>query len=136
MLKRYGIEHKILSFNADNASNNDTQTDALADHDNSFEAENRARCFAHITNLAAKRLLHPFNTAIAGVPPILQPLDTFLPESEAEDDVDTDAPEDQDDPADDKGWFEQLPADQAAQIVLDTKAVRSTVTKVYLIVCL
>ena len=132
MLMRFGIQDKLLSFNADNATNNDTQTTALANHDNSFESENRARCFTHVTNLGAKRLLHPFNTAITGVPPVLDPLDILPPDSEddGEDDIDGDAPVDEDDPADDDSWFKALPADQSARIISDTMAVRSTVTKV------
>lgn len=49
-----------MSFTADNATHNDTQTTALSKHDNSFERCNRVRCFAHTLNLAAKAILKPF----------------------------------------------------------------------------
>ncbi|KAJ7587041.1 hypothetical protein C8J56DRAFT_724119, partial [Mycena floridula] len=53
MLVRYNLEHKILSFTADNATSNDTQTMYLSDNvDNIFDSVNRIRCFNHTLNLA------------------------------------------------------------------------------------
>ncbi|TFK48642.1 hypothetical protein OE88DRAFT_1613908, partial [Heliocybe sulcata] len=51
MLVDYGLEEKILSFNGDNATSNDTQTDALHRAKNSFHKANRVRCFNHTINL-------------------------------------------------------------------------------------
>jgi hypothetical protein len=41
MLKRFGLDGKILAVNADNATSNDTQTTKLDALDNSFDKENR-----------------------------------------------------------------------------------------------
>lgn len=54
---------QILTFNADNASNNDTQTDTLDDLPNSFEHVNRVRCFNHTMQISARGLLEPLTTA-------------------------------------------------------------------------
>ncbi|KAI9459955.1 hypothetical protein HD554DRAFT_2029024, partial [Boletus coccyginus] len=45
MLSQFRLTDKILSLNADNATNNDKQVDALAALDNSFEVDQRVRCF-------------------------------------------------------------------------------------------
>ncbi|QRV99835.1 AC transposase [Ceratobasidium sp. AG-Ba] len=61
-LKRYGIEQKVLSICLDNASNNNTLTDALSVLIRSFRgAKNRVRCLAHIINLMAKAFLSLFS---------------------------------------------------------------------------
>jgi hypothetical protein len=57
MLIKHGLEDKILTFNADNASNNDTQTVRLSELSNSFESVNRIRCFNHTMQLAVRGLL-------------------------------------------------------------------------------
>ena len=53
-------------MNADNATSNDTQMAKLSKLDNSFEANNRLRCFNHTMQLAAKALLRPLNPGISG----------------------------------------------------------------------
>ena len=68
MLNRFGLTEKILAVNADNATSNDTQTTKLDQLDNSFEEENRVRCFNHTLQLSAKSLLKPFNMALSGNP--------------------------------------------------------------------
>ena len=65
MLKWLGFEGKILAVNTDNATSNDTQTTKLDELDNSFDKENRVRCFNHTLQLSAKALLKPFNTALS-----------------------------------------------------------------------
>jgi hypothetical protein len=52
----------MLSCTCDNASNNDTMTEEQQKHIPSYSAVNRTRCFLHICNLVAKRLLKPFDT--------------------------------------------------------------------------
>ncbi|KAI0363454.1 hypothetical protein BV20DRAFT_906120, partial [Pilatotrama ljubarskyi] len=53
---------QILGFTCDNASNNDTMTDELAELLTNFGGQYaRTRCFLHITNLTAKSLLHKFD---------------------------------------------------------------------------
>lgn len=53
---------QILSITCDNASNNDTMIDAIADAMDCFPGEaNCTWCFAHITNLVAKSLLKQFD---------------------------------------------------------------------------
>src|ERR1700720_167957 len=66
MLKRFGLEGKILAVNTDNATSNDTQTTKLDELDNSFDKENQVQCFNHTLQLSAKALLKPFNTALSG----------------------------------------------------------------------
>ncbi|KAI0371190.1 hypothetical protein BV20DRAFT_906067, partial [Pilatotrama ljubarskyi] len=52
----------ILSVTCDNASNNDTMTEELAQLLTSFGGNYaRTRCFLHITNLTAQSLLHEFD---------------------------------------------------------------------------
>jgi hypothetical protein len=65
MLEKSGLTTKILAINADNATSNDTQTTKLDQLDNSFDEENRVRCFNHTLQLSVKSLLKPFNTAIS-----------------------------------------------------------------------
>jgi hypothetical protein len=60
-LENFGIAQRMLAFNADNISSNDTQTEQLAKLDNSFEPS----CFNHTIQLAVKTLLSPFNTGIS-----------------------------------------------------------------------
>ncbi|KAK0437302.1 uncharacterized protein EV420DRAFT_1222563, partial [Desarmillaria tabescens] len=51
----------ILSITCDNASNNDTMIDVLAENIPAFPGEqHRTRCFAHVINLVAKSLLNQF----------------------------------------------------------------------------
>jgi hypothetical protein len=66
MLEQFGLTEKILAVNADNTSSNDTQTAKLDKLDNSFDEENRVRCFNHTIQLSAKSLLKPFNVALSG----------------------------------------------------------------------
>ncbi|KAH9009715.1 hypothetical protein EDB84DRAFT_1242189, partial [Lactarius hengduanensis] len=49
MLIAHGLERKILSFNGDNATTNDKQTDYLSKLPNTFRDVNRVRCFNHST---------------------------------------------------------------------------------------
>jgi hypothetical protein len=55
---------QILAMNADNASSNDTQWEALTAMPNSFELENHVHCFNHTLQLSAKTLLCPFNVVL------------------------------------------------------------------------
>ncbi|KAF8874617.1 hypothetical protein BD779DRAFT_1410946, partial [Infundibulicybe gibba] len=52
MLEVHGLADKILAFNSDNATSNDTQTSKLASLTNSFEEVNRVRCFNHTLQLS------------------------------------------------------------------------------------
>ena len=61
MLVKHGLDKKILTFNADNASNNDTQMAKLEELPNSFDSVNRVRCFNHTMQLSARALLRPLN---------------------------------------------------------------------------
>ncbi|KAF7371898.1 Zinc finger BED domain-containing protein 4 [Mycena venus] len=61
-LREYGIEKKILSIVGDNASNNDTMIDELADLIPTFPGKTtRVHCFAHILNLVVKAILSQFS---------------------------------------------------------------------------
>ncbi|QRV99251.1 hAT family dimerization protein [Ceratobasidium sp. AG-Ba] len=60
-LKRYGIARKILSICLNNASNNDTLVESLAQIIPFFRGpRSRVRCLAHIINLMAKAFLSLF----------------------------------------------------------------------------
>jgi hypothetical protein len=67
MLERFSLTEKILAVSTDNATANDKMTTKLTQFNNSFEEENRARCFNHMLQLSAKTLLKPFNTALGKV---------------------------------------------------------------------
>ena len=56
-----------MAVACDNASNNDTMVDALAEDLDAFEGpETRVRCFLHIMNIVAgKNLIRQFDTAAA-----------------------------------------------------------------------
>jgi len=138
MLESLGLSQKVLAFNADNATSNDTQTTKLAVLDNSFEEVNRVRCFNHTIQLSAKELIRPFN---AGMSPgknstLDATLDEDLPppddtdsgdeESEGEDSGDDDADDNIDE-------MNELDEDEQAEILADTAIVRKTVTKVMFI---
>jgi len=64
MVTDFGIEHKILSMAADNASANDIQTTALATDDNSFNKEAHICCFNHTMQLSVRALLSPFQISV------------------------------------------------------------------------
>ncbi|PPQ81292.1 hypothetical protein CVT26_015194 [Gymnopilus dilepis] len=62
ILKSFGIDEKILSITADNASNNDTMVDELADILDDFPgAANQTRCFAHTLSISARAILKQFD---------------------------------------------------------------------------
>ena len=65
MLKRFRLQDRVLAFNGDNATSNDTQTTKLASLKNSFKIDNRVRCFNHTTQLSAMALIRPFNAGMA-----------------------------------------------------------------------
>lgn len=136
MLVRFRIQDKILSFNADNASNNDTQTTELALLNNSFDAENRGHCMGHILSLAAKDFLLPFNSGLSGQAPALQPVPTnfVTPAVDEDDEVAGFLDDDEEVVFSEETDIGESAAstlnDEIAQLVADTAAVRATVTKV------
>lgn len=144
MLEEFGLTEKILSFNADNASPNDTQTTKLDQLDNSFDKENRARCFNHTLQLSAKTLLKPFNSALSGkatesdeiaIPDGIEDPDGLLmPEDEGEGEgEDEDEVMDHDDEDDGIDELAELDEDEQTRLLEDTATVRQAVTKVRLI---
>jgi hypothetical protein len=143
MLLRFGLAEKILSFNADNATSNDTQTTKLAALDNSFEEENRVRCFNHTIQLSAKELIKPFNPGMTTSNQACSD-DDGTPLGDADDPrADTDTDEDEEDAEDDVDdvddidnlidEIDMLSEEEREEIVADTAVVRETVVKVTLI---
>jgi hypothetical protein len=136
MLERFGLTEKILSFNADNATANDKQTTKLSTLDNSFEEQNRARCFNHTVQLSAKTLLTPFNTALSGKAQDSIEMaaedddDQLVPEVDEEEGDEEDVDEEKDDEDDGIDELEQLSGYEREEILEETVAVRETVTKV------
>lgn len=54
-LKEFGIENKVFAITVDNASNNDTMVDELAETLEGFQGSlTRVRCVCHIFNLVVK----------------------------------------------------------------------------------
>jgi len=146
MLEEFGLTEKILSFNADNASSNNTQTTKLDELDNSFNKENCARCFNHTLQLLAKTLLKPFNSGLSGkateddemaiTEEIEDPDGLLMPENEGEGEdedededeaTDHDKEEDEDDGIDE---LAELGEDEQTRLLEDTAAVCQAVTKV------
>ena len=144
---------QILSFNADNATPNDKQTDIMATLPNVFEKENRLRCFSHTLQLSANALVGPFN---AGMKPVrddeligamasdandtddandVNDVDGETSDLEDEDDgddeSDTGADADETDECPDDGIDEldQLEEEERNQILEDTNVVRACVSK-------
>jgi hypothetical protein len=145
MLRSFGLAKKILSFNADNATSNDTQTTKLASLPNSFEEENRARCFNHTVQLSAKELIKPFNAGMGARQAsdgdnslILEDIGDNSNGDEDEDDMgdeDEDDTDDEDkDNADDEddniNEIDEMTDEEREEIAADTAIVRETVTKV------
>jgi hypothetical protein len=129
---------QILAMNADNATSNDTQGEALADMPNSFSLENRVRCFNHTLQLSAKTLLHPFNVGLGkatddgdnnDVDDLPDADDNRLDEDDDDDDglLDVTDVDDIDDGVDE---LDALDVDEQEEIIADTAAVRETVSKV------
>ncbi|SJL03663.1 uncharacterized protein ARMOST_16509 [Armillaria ostoyae] len=81
ILEDFKLSDKILSITCDNASNNDTMIEAIAEAIDDFPGEaNRTRCFAHITNLVAKSLLKQFDELADGLD--VEEVETRLRETE------------------------------------------------------
>jgi hypothetical protein len=132
----------MLAMNADNAAPNDTQTAILAKLKNSFEEDQRARCFNHTIQLSAKTLLHPFNTALgaAGTADRASGNDDTMPDLEVIEDDDDDNDDDDDDrgaendeavkDADDQiDELEELEDAEREELLAATAIVRETVSK-------
>jgi len=138
MLEWFGLTEKIHALNADNVTSNDKQMTKLDALPNSFEEENRVRCFNHTMQLSAKSLLAPLNPAISQKATQDDEMpeedeDQPLPEDDAEDEDDDDDEEnvEEDDDADDGiNELEELSEDEQAQVLKNTAEVRETVTKV------
>jgi hypothetical protein len=142
MLERFGLTDKILTFNADNATANDTQTTALDELENSFDKENRVRCFNHTLQLSAKSLLKPFNTALSGSVMRDDNSDDMtaqdVNENESIPDGDDEEEEEGGDEEDLEGEVEdddidelqELSEDEQKEMFEETTAVRETITKV------
>ena len=139
VLVDFGIQHKILCVASDNASSNETQTAALATLDNSFDEEARVRCFNHTMSLAAKELLKPFNPAFNsrsgdlsnGADDVGNNSDDGLDEMDDEDGEGNEQDDviinDEDDNFDE---LEELGFVKKDELIADTAAVRSVVSKV------
>jgi hypothetical protein len=131
----------VLAINADNATSNDTQTTALANMDNTFEEVHRVRCFNHTLQLSLKSLLKPFNVGISGEPDD-EPVDSGEDDMPSlvdvdDDEEDEDGVDDTDDGEDDDGTedddvdeLEALTETERTQLLVDTAAVRTMITKV------
>jgi hypothetical protein len=136
MLERFGLENKILAINADNASSNKTQTEALEKKKNSFNIVNRVRCFNHTIQLACKAILHPFTAGtITADDDDDDTSSDGLPDLE---DVSNDEDEDEEDSGEgfdhegDCGLDEltQLSEDKQRKFLDETAAVKQSLTKV------
>lgn len=126
-------------MNADNASSNDTQGEALAEMPNSFKLENRVRCFNHTLQLSAKTLLRPFNSGLGKSTEDedgnLNDLDDLLEDDDNDDEESDDGGDglpdipDCDDVDDNIDELNELDEEGRNNIIADTAAVRETVSK-------
>jgi hypothetical protein len=141
MLEQFGLTEKVHAVNADNATSNDTQTTKLDQLDNTFDKDNRVRCFNHTLQLSAKALLKPFNIGLSGKTTddddeITQDDDgnlaTFEDDEEGEEGEEDEEEQDndKDDENDNIDELEVLSEDEQQQVLEETAAVRDTVTKV------
>jgi hypothetical protein len=126
-------------MNADNVSSNDTQTMELSKLNNSFDEENRARCFNHTLQLSGKALIQPFNPGMGKAKGSIDgegdgrhdSISDTLPNTDLEGkDLAADEAEDVNENDDGIDEIEELPVDKQAALLRDTAVVRSTVTKV------
>lgn len=127
-------------MNADNATCNNTQSNALAGMTNSYDEVNRVRCFNHTLQLSAKTLLRPFNTALgkaAEDDEDVEDSDALFDEDDESDEDETeegdglpDVP-DEDDVDDGIDELEGLDEAEREQLIADTEAIRQTVSKVF-----
>ena len=141
MLRRFGLTDKIHTVNADNASSNRTQVEALEKMDNNFDGDNYVRCFNHTLQLCAKALIKPFNMAICGKKSAeedeegdvdgkdMPDLEDVQYEDDEEDTDDTDV-EDGDDIDDDVNELDELDDKERDKLIVETTAVRLAVSKV------
>lgn len=139
MLQQFGLSEKILAVNADNASSNDTQTIKLDQLDNTFNKENRVRCFNHTLQLSAKALLRPFNIGLSAgkATDDSDEIDqddedniAVFEDDEDEGDDGDDGQGEEDDPNDNIDELGILDEDERNQVLEDTTVVRDTITKV------
>ena len=142
MLEQFGLTEKILAVNADNATSNDTQTTELDQLDNTFEKENRVRCFNHTLQLSAKALLKPFNIGLSGKATddddeLTQDDDNDLAmvendedEGNEEEQADEDDDDEDDEDDDNIDELEKLSEDEQNRVLQETTVVRKTITKV------
>jgi hypothetical protein len=137
----------VLAINGDNAKSNNTQTTALANMENSFEEVHRVRCFNHTLQLSSKALLKPFNIGISKESddepvddedddmPLLEDVD-----DDEEDENDVDGENECEDGTvvedDDVDELETLTEEERAQILAETAAVHTMVTKVCFVLSL
>jgi hypothetical protein len=131
MLKRFGLSDKVLAVNADNASANDTQMSALSFEDNTFEEENRVRCFTHTAQLSAIALIHPFNVGMTSKDTDVVGVEA-APIKDDDEDAETtaDKGETKEDANDGVDELEEMSEADKANLLLDTQLVRGTVSKV------
>jgi hypothetical protein len=121
-------------------ASSDTQTIMLAGMKNTFEEENRVRCFNHTLQLSATTLTRPFNAGMTsevnreadGDGDDLHDVGEFEADDDDDDDegVDEGVDMERDDVADDIDEFEELNAADKETFLGDTADVRSTVSKV------
>ena len=134
MLEQFGLSEKILGLNADNASANDKLTTKLSSLNNSFQEDYQAQCFNHTMQLSAKTLLKPFNTGLSGRDVDItdeEDDDLLIPEAEEEgEEEDNDDNNNKDDEDDGIDELETLSEEERMQVLEDTAAVCTTLTKV------
>jgi hypothetical protein len=134
MLEEFGLTEKVLGFNADNATSNDTQSTKLAALDNSFEETGHVRCFNHTMQLSAKELIKPFNAGMSAATDVTTNNDMPLVNEDEDEDEDEEGADDGDTEGDDVDdeidELDEMSEEEREEILADTAAVRETVTKV------
>jgi hypothetical protein len=142
MLQHFRLKNKILTFNSDNALQNDMQAVELTRRANSFSQDNCIRCFNHTMQLSVRALLKPFTKSMSSVDDEGQPevpgcddgqavdddedSNSFLHLNELEDDAEEDLNA-KDDGVDNP---DELDEEEYKELLEETAVVRDTIAKV------
>jgi hypothetical protein len=137
--KKSSPKNQILSVTADNASNNDTMIENLAEILDEFPgASNQTRCFAHTISICAKAILKQFDVPKAKDGQVLDAAAQALIEMAKDLDIEERAEQetgvnDQEDDDQLLGWVdfhEGMTAEQLKELDESVKPVRSMLVKV------
>jgi hypothetical protein len=127
-------------MNANNATSNNMQSEALAGMANSYNEVNCVCCFNHTLQLSAKTLLHLFNIALGKAVEDdkgLKDADAIFDEDDKSDNDETKEGDglpnipDEDNIDDGIDELEELDEETCEQLIVDIEAIHQTISKVF-----